>query len=416
MELFRETHIDFLGKKWLFVGLSLVLSVAGLASWIVKGGLSYGIDFKGGAEMRVRFQDNPPVDEIRKDLGQKIKGEISVQPVVNSGAPELLIGTEITNETELNANRDLIEQALRMMFGDSSGKVDLNNASNDEVATLLRGKPGVPEGEDDLQKLVVTIKDHRIAKGGLIRSMDELAGAGVPPAVIEALKQNASLGKFAILSTDVVGPKIGAELKQKAILATLYALGGMLIYIAFRFEWIYGLAAVIATFHDTLITLGLFSLTNKEISLTVVAALLTLVGYSMNDTIVVFDRIRENLKISRRGSMTELINLSVNQTLSRTVLTAGLTFLTALSLWIFGGPVLEGFSFALVVGIMIGTYSSIFVAGPILEFWHNFSTSRQPVTAPVKPATIEKPAATIEKSIEKPAANQPAGKKKIVRR
>ncbi len=326
MELFKETHIDFLGKKWLFIGLSLVLTVAGLGSWIAKGGLAYGIDFKGGAEMRVRFQDNPPVDEIRKDLAQKIKGEISVQPVVNSGAPELLIGTEIADETALNANRDVIEQALRTMFGGGDGKLDLNNASNDEVATLLRGKSGVPEAEDDVQKLVATIRDHRIAKGGLIRSMDDLSGAGVSPAVIETLKQNASLGKFAILSTDVVGPKIGAELKQKAVLATLYALGGMLIYIAFRFEWIYGLAAVIAVFHDTLITLGLFSLTNKEISLTVVAALLTLVGYSMNDTIVVFDRIRENLKISRRGSMTELINLSINQTLSRTILTSGLTF------------------------------------------------------------------------------------------
>lgn len=419
MELFRETHIDFLGKKWLFVGLSLVLTVVGLASWILKGGLSYGIDFKGGAEMRVRFQENPPVDEIRKDLGQKIKGEISVQPVVNTTAPELLIGTEITNETALNENRELIEQALRGMFGGGDGKVDLNNASNDEVATLLRGKPGVPEGEDDVQKLAGSIRDYRVGKGGLIRSMDELSAAGVAPAVIETLKQNATLGKFAILSTEVVGPKIGAELKKKAVLATLYALGGMLIYIAFRFEWIYGLAAVIAVFHDTIITLGLFSLTNKEISLTVIAALLTLVGYSMNDTIVVFDRIRENLKTSRRGSMTELINLSINQTLSRTVLTSGLTFLTALALWLFGGPVLEGFAFALVVGILIGTYSSIFVAGPILEYFYNFSTSRKRAVAaaPVRSASIEKPAASIEKSgTDKPAASQPAGKKKIVRR
>lgn len=430
MELFRDTRIDFLGKKWLFIGLTLILTVVGLASWVMKGGLLYGIDFKGGAEMRVRFQDNPPVDEIRKELGEKIKGEISVQPVVSSGAPELLIGTEIADETALNANRDAMVQALRGMFGGSDDKLDLNNASNDDLAALLRGKPGVPAGEEDVQKLVATIRDHRLAKGGLIRSMDDLAGAGVPTAVIETLKQNASLGKFAILSTDVVGPKIGAELKQKAVYATLYALGGMLIYIAFRFEWIYGVAAVIAVAHDTIITLGLFSLTNKEISLTVVAALLTLVGYSMNDTIVVFDRIRENLKTSRRvGSMTELINLSINQTLSRTILTSGLTFLTALSLWIFGGPVLEGFAFALVVGILVGTYSSIFVAGPIVEFWHNYSASRKPAVAaaPGKQVSVEKPApaqkiagaekSSVEKSgIEKPAANQPAGKKKIVRR
>jgi preprotein translocase subunit SecF len=154
-------------------------------------------------------------------------------------------------------------------------------------------------------------------------------------------------------------------------------LAAMLVYIAFRFEWIYGVAAVVAVFHDTIITIGLFSLFNKEISLTVVAALLTLVGYSMNDTIVVFDRIRENLKLLRRESLESLINISVNQTLSRTILTSGLTLLTALSLYLFGGQVLNGFSFALVVGILVGTYSSVFVASPILVFWQNFVESRK---------------------------------------
>jgi preprotein translocase subunit SecF len=190
-----------------------------------------------------------------------------------------------------------------------------------------------------------------------------------------------------------VGPKIGAELQRKAILAVLYALGGMLVYIAFRFEWIYGAAAVIAVFHDTIITIGLFSLFNKEISLTVVAALLTLVGYSMNDTIVTFDRIRENLKILRREALEPLVNRSVNQTLSRTVLTSGLTLLTALALFLFGGQVLNGFSFALVCGIIVGTYSSVFVASPILIFWHNFLEGRKgPVVAapvPVKPSAAK---------------------------
>src|SRR5207342_640319 len=157
---------------------------------------------------------------------------------------------------------------------------------------------------------------------------------------------------------------VGGELRTKALLATLYALAGMLVYIAFRFEWIYGVAAVVAVFHDTVITIGLFSLFNKPISLTVVAALLTLVGYSMNDTIVVFDRIRENLKMSRRDSLENIINLSINQTLSRTILTSGLTLLTALALWLFGGDVLNGFSFALVMCILVGTYSSVFVASP----------------------------------------------------
>ena len=178
--------------------------------------------------------------------------------------------------------------------------------------------------------------------------------------------------------------------------ATLLALAGMLAYISFRFEWIYGLAAVIAVFHDTIITVGMFSLFDKEVDLTVIAALLTLVGYSMNDTIVIFDRIRENLRINaRRESLYDVINRSVNQTLSRTIMTSGLTFLTVLALFLFGGPVLHGFSFALVVGIIIGTYSSVFIASPIVLFWHDYMEKRRrtsPVLPQVKSGVAQKPA------------------------
>ena len=170
----------------------------------------------------------------------------------------------------------------------------------------------------------------------------------------------------------MVGPTVGKQLEKQATLATLYSLLGMLIYLWFRFQLIYGVAAVVACFHDTLITVGFFAIFNKEITLTVIAAILTLVGYSMNDTIVVFDRIRENLRLSRRESLPDVVNRSINQTLSRTVLTSGLTFLTVLSLFVFGGPVLRGFSFALVVGILIGTYSSIAIAAPMLVAWQQW--------------------------------------------
>jgi preprotein translocase subunit SecF len=175
---------------------------------------------------------------------------------------------------------------------------------------------------------------------------------------------------------DVVGATVGHQLQRQALLATLYSLAGMLIYLWFRFQLIYGVAAVVAVFHDTLITVGAFALLDKEISLTVIAAILTLVGYSMNDTIVVFDRIRENLRLSRRESLPDVVNRSINQTLSRTVLTSGLTFLTVLSLYIFGGQVLNGFSFALVIGILIGTYSSIAVAAPMLVAWQQWRASK----------------------------------------
>ena len=386
MELFKNTNFDFLGKKWPFIIASLVLTVAGLGSLAMRGGPNYGIDFKGGAVLYLRFNQEPPVQRIRTALESKVRGEISVQQI--TGQPEVLVGTEISNEKELNANRQIIEDTLRTTFGAQDGKLDLNNSAAGELADKLREpllQASVALSEEELQGVVKNIEAFRASKGGLLNSFDQLSGVtGVTPQILQAIKQQCALGPFTILSADVVGPKIGKDLQRQAILATLYALGGMLVYIAFRFEWIYGVAAVIAVFHDTIITIGLFSLFNYQISLTVVAALLTLVGYSMNDTIVVFDRIRENLKLVRRESLTNIINLSVNQTLSRTIMSSGLTFLTAISLFLFGGQVLHSFAFALVVGIIVGTYSSVFIASPILVFWQNFVDSRGSKT-PVPP-------------------------------
>ena len=198
--------------------------------------------------------------------------------------------------------------------------------------------------------------------------------------IVDALQAHYG-NPFTVRNVQVVGPTVGKQLEKQALLATLYSMLGMLVYLWFRFQLIYGVAAVVACFHDTLITVGAFALTNREISLTVIAAILTLVGYSMNDTIVVFDRIRENLRLSRRESLPDVVNRSINQTLSRTVLTSGLTFLTVLSLYVFGGEVLRNFSFALVVGILIGTYSSIAVAAPMLVAWQQWRASRGKATA-----------------------------------
>jgi preprotein translocase subunit SecF len=252
------------------------------------------------------------------------------------------------------------------------------------LADRLRGaltQAGVSFSDDQLTALTKAITTYRDTppRSGLVANLDELAQVpGVTPQVLKVIQQECYPGSFTIRSVDIVGPTIGADLRQQAINVVLIALAAMLVYIAFRFEWIYGVAAVIAVFHDTIITIGLFSLFNKAIDITVIAALLTLVGYSMNDTIVTFDRIRENLRLGMKGSFTDIVNLSINQTLSRTILTSGLTFLTAISLFIFGGQVLNGFSFALVVGIIVGTYSSIFVASPILVYWHGLAQGRRP--------------------------------------
>jgi preprotein translocase subunit SecF len=206
-----------------------------------------------------------------------------------------------------------------------------------------------------------------------LTNLDQLQSvSGATPGVLAALKSNYGLGRFAVRDVAIVGPKVGAQLRRQAIYVTLYALAGMLVYIAFRFEWVYGAAAVLAVFHDVLITLGLFSLFKFEISLTVIAALLTLVGYSMNDTIVIFDRIRENNRLMRREPFPVIVNRSINQTLSRTILTSGLTFLTVLVLFLMGGQVLRAFSFALVVGIVIGTYSSFGIAAPLVVAWNHW--------------------------------------------
>jgi len=384
MELFKNTNFDFLGKKWPFIIASLVLTVAGLVSLAMKGGPRYGIDFRGGTMMDVRFASAPPVDRIRTELSGKLHGEVTVQSIGAPSEHEVMIGTEGSrNDAEVGTTRQTIVSTLSQILGENGGgKLDLNGAGATAIADTLREpliRNGVTLSDDQIKQLAEAIRTYRDKDlGGLITNYSQLAQVpGVTPQVMNTLQQTTFLAPFAVKGVDSVGPKVGGELRTQAILATLYALGGMLVYIAFRFEWIYGVAAVIAVFHDTIITIGLFSIFNKEISLTVIAALLTLVGYSMNDTIVVFDRIRENLKIMRREKLESLVNISVNQTLSRTVLTSGLTFLTVLSLFLFGGEVLHGFSFALVVGIIIGTYSSIFIASPIVIFWHNMIDKRR---------------------------------------
>ena len=395
MELFKNTNYDFLGKKWPFIIASLVLTVAGLTSIALKGGLKYGIDFKEGALMTVKFAYPPPLDRIRSAMShsQKIRGEVSVQNLTGSGAEnEVQIGTEAQEEGQLNVNRQDMQDVLNSTFAQGgAGKLDFNNAGQQALVERLRdplARNGVAMTEPQLQDLTRNLLETRDRQhSGLVTDFQQLASApGMNSGIMNTLKQECYLAPFHVMQVQMVGPKVGAELRQKAVLATLYALAGMLVYIAFRFEWIYGLGAVIAVFHDTIITIGLFSLFNKEITMTVIAALLTLVGYSMNDTIVIFDRIRENLKILRRESLESVMNKAVNQTLSRTVMTSGLTFLTVIALFIWGGPVLNGFSFALVCGIIVGTYSSVFIASPIVLFWHNYTDRRRrpaPAASPV---------------------------------
>jgi len=381
LEFFKSTSIDFLGKKWYFLGFSLIFSVAGILSIAFWHGIPLGVDFKGGTLVDVKFAAAPDLGKVRHAVDDAGYHDAEIQRLGAATENELIVRLpqRETSEQSLDKGRSEIISAMEKYFGGEQGKLDLNNTGPSQIASFLLEKDPLHLGTDaatrynDIARNITDFRDKN--HSGVLGSVDDLSGA-VPPQVISALKDSAFTSHFAVRSVQIVGPQVGAQLRKQAALATLYSLCGMLVYLAFRFEWIYGVAAVVAVFHDTLITVGAFSLTNKEITLTVIAAILTLIGYSMNDTIVVFDRIRENIKLYRRESLSEIVNRSINQTLSRTVLTSGLTFLTVLSLYLFGGEVLHGFSFALVVGILIGTYSSIAVAAPMLVAYQDWRLAR----------------------------------------
>lgn len=416
MQLFRNTNFDFLKWKSPFIIASLVITVAGLISLFAKGGPRWGIDFQGGTLMTYKFSGPPPVAQIRAVLDKALPAAPTVQNFTG-GLNQVSIGTEGADNAALTKNRQIVLDTLEKTFAHpEAGKLDFNNASKEAIKNQLRDalvKNGALLSEPQLDKLIEDMLVFRNTppRSGVVTDFGQLSAVpGATPQVIKALHDTFYLAPFNLQSTDFVGPKVGKELRTYAVRATLLALAGMLAYIAFRFEWIYGLAAVIAVFHDTIITVGVFSIFNKEIDLTVIAALLTLVGYSMNDTIVIFDRIRENLRLNRREKLEDVINRSVNQTLSRTVMTSGLTFLTVLALFLFGGPVLHNFSFALVVGIIIGTYSSVFIAGPIVLWWHNKMEARRkaaPVLAP--PPVKSGVTAAVKPGMGKVVRKGPAG-------
>jgi preprotein translocase subunit SecF len=389
VEFFRNPNIDFLGKKWYFLAFSLVFSVAGILSMLFWHGIPLGVDFRGGTLVRVKFTQSPDVNEIRALMDRAGLHSARIQRFGPPSNNEVLIGLaeKETSEAALDQGRSQIINALETRM--PAGKQDLNNASGQAIQSYLLSNDPLHLGTDAAQRyqeMAQAIVHQRDAvQSGVLYSINDLK-AIVPPPVQASLSQGFALSDFGVRNVDVVGPQVGKQLQNQAKLAILYSLIGMLVYLWFRFELIYGVAAVVACFHDTLITVGAFSLADKEISLTVIAAILTLVGYSMNDTIVVFDRIRENIKLLRREKLADIVNRSINQTLSRTVLTSGLTFLTVLSLYLFGGEVLRGFSFALVIGILIGTYSSIAVAAPMLVAYQDWRTRRGVSGRPTPPA------------------------------
>lgn len=384
MDIVKNPKVDWLGLKWIFISISLILTVIAGVS-IVLGGLNLGVDFTGGTLVYVKFKEEPQLERIREILSE---AALQAEEVIRFDDPSLnevqirMAGVESEEAQVVTLESNQIFEALRQEYDQSqveTGRIDLNNISKSRLSTSLqeldpeglRDEQSISEFSEHYGEQADKIIDYRTNQSGMIQDFSELDSVGIPTEVVETLREASYLGSFTVISVESVGPKVGEELRSRARAAIGFSLVGMLGYIAVRFWPIYGFAALVALFHDVFITLGIFSLTGREISLTVVAALLTLVGYSINDTIVVFDRVRENLRLMRRSDLGTIINASINQTLNRTIMTSGMTFLAVFSLYLFGGQVLQGFSFALVIGIIVGTYSSIAIASPIVLWWQS---------------------------------------------
>jgi preprotein translocase subunit SecF len=373
MKIFKKPNFNFMKYKIFAFSLSGIIIIGGIVN-ITKGkGLNYGIDFAGGSLVRVLLKTEIPIDEVRRLLSEVGLEKSRIQEIGTSKR-EFVIRSLLTTEgleDEIEAHEIIgnkVVEALRLQEDKTAlerGLKDLNSVDERELTLLLESS--FPE---EASAVAQNILSFRISER-IIQDYTQLQQeTGISQEIINTLENRTFLGSLVVLSKETVGPQVGHDLRRKATQAIVWALIGMLIYIGIRFKFAYGVAAILTLAHDVLITLGLFSLTNREINLPVIAAMLTIVGYSLNDTIVIFDRVRDNLRILRKHEFEGILDTSINQTLSRTVITSGTTFLTVLALFLFGGEVINDFAFTMIIGVLTGTYSSIYQSCPLLYYWN----------------------------------------------
>ncbi len=385
MEFFHKTNIDFVGFRYKCFLISGTIIVAGLISLAIKGGPKLGVDFKGGTLVQVRFDQEVPIGDVRTSMDKAGYGKAEI--VTYGSSQEYIIKLEQVSESDLAAQT--LTDALKLAAPGTTWRVISKREQPPDLSKGFDGASIVVAESDtipEINGLIGRLKENGVSvieatKETANRAAFRLPFMGAESQAAQTIK--AELAKdlpgrnIDIRRTETVGPKIGKELARKAWAAMIVSLFGIMIYVGWRFEFKFAVGAVLSLVHDVLVTVGLFSIFNREISLFVVAALLTIVGYSINDTIVVYDRIRENFGLRRRETYENMLNISINETLSRTIITVVTVFIVTMFLLFLGGAFVRDFALAMTIGLVTGTYSSIYVASACVVEWNNRITNRR---------------------------------------
>ncbi len=377
MQLFKTPNIKFLKYKYIALVFTGAIVVAGVLNVTVFKGLKLGVDFGEGTLLRIMTKAPASEGQIRDLLQTVGLGKSTVQKTGDTGREFQIravesVSTKGSEQDQLEAHEKLADKIIGALRGDDGqaerarGLVDLNGVDERTLSGLLEGSfPG--SGPDAAQKIIAFRNQT-----GIITTYEDISGIGLKPEVQTFLKDKTYLGKLTVMSRETVGPQVGADLRRKAVQATIWSLIGMLVYIALRFKLEYGVAAIFTLFQDVLITMTFYSFTNREINLPIIAGILTIVGFSINDTIVIFDRVRENQKLMRGKPLEEVMNASLNQCLGRTIITSGTVFLTVGALFLFGGEIINDFAFLMLIGTIEGVYSTIYLSCPVVLFWQKW--------------------------------------------
>jgi preprotein translocase subunit SecF len=372
MQLFKTPHIRFMQYKYIALAATFLIVLAGFLNIVLGKGLKLGVDFGEGTLIRVMFKSPISVGDVRSELSGVGLGNSVIQESGKNGREFQIRTMEVISTKEgpeMESHEKQANDVIVALRGDdgraeqAAGLRDLNGIDRRTLAALLETQFS-GQGEGLAEKII----DQRTTTG-CYSDFAELSASGVGPEIIAFLKEKTYLGKLTVLSRETVGPQVGKDLRRRATQAIIWSLIGMLVYIAVRFKLANGVSAIFTLTQDVLITLSIFSFTNREINLPIIAGLLTIVGFSINDTIVIFDRIRENQKSLRKMPLEEVMNLSLNQMLGRTIITSGTVFLTVMALFLFGGKVINDFAFTMLIGTIEGVYSTIYLSCPVVLFW-----------------------------------------------